>query len=251
MIKKIIKRLAIKGYFKHINLEQKDLCQLISPNKVVVSGLFKGLKYPEFKSFGSALFPKIIGSYEDELHPYFKTLLAQKYDYILDIGCAEGYYAVGLAKLAPSSIIQAYDTNKNAIDFCKKMAELNHVINIDFYSFCSNQTLKEFDFKNKSLIISDCEGYEEILFDTENISKLINCDLIIESHDMIKLGIKEKIINLFEKTHEITIVKSVLKSISDYEDLKKLNFRKYTDGILFERNTRMEWLVIKSRKTTD
>ncbi|MDP2175047.1 MAG: methyltransferase [Bacteroidota bacterium] len=248
MFKKIIKKLASKGYYKHLKIQQEELCELISPNKTVISGLFKGLIYPEFKSYGSALFPKFLGSYEDELHLYLSELLKNNYEYIFDVGCAEGYYAVGVAKLAPLSKIQAYDTDENALNFCKKMAKLNNVNNIDFFSFCSNKTLQNFNFDKKSLIISDCEGYEEKLFDNDNIQNLINCDILIETHDVIKKGIKDRLISLFEKTHEITIVKSVLKSISDYDELKDINFRKYTDAILLERNTRMDWLIIKSRK---
>ena len=35
----------------------------------VLNGVFAGMKYPEMESIGSALFPKLIGSYEKEIEP--------------------------------------------------------------------------------------------------------------------------------------------------------------------------------------
>lgn len=116
-----------------------------------------------------------------------------------------------------------------------------------FGKFCSPETLKTYDFSTKSLIFSDCEGYEDVLFDKLNLTNLINCDIIIECHDVIKEGITDRMISLFKDTHDIEVIESKLKSISDYESLKSLNFRYYTDSILIERNTRMNWLIIKSR----
>ena len=39
---------------------------IISPNLTVLHGPFRGMRYPEMRSVGSALFPKILGSYERE-----------------------------------------------------------------------------------------------------------------------------------------------------------------------------------------
>src|SRR6478672_6897407 len=69
----------------------------IAPGLVVQHGPFKGMKYPGVNSVGSALIPKLLGSYERELHPLIDSICAGQYDQVVDIGCAEGYYAVGLA----------------------------------------------------------------------------------------------------------------------------------------------------------
>jgi protein-L-isoaspartate O-methyltransferase len=52
-----------------------------------------------------ALAPRLIGTYEDELHPHLAEALAADPEVILDIGCAEGYYAAGLARLAPGAVV--------------------------------------------------------------------------------------------------------------------------------------------------
>ena len=40
----------------------------------VLNGPMAGLKYPSFSSFGSSLFPKLAGTYENELAPVIKKL---------------------------------------------------------------------------------------------------------------------------------------------------------------------------------
>jgi len=65
----------------------------------VLGGPFAGMAYVEDATEG-ALAPRLIGTYEDELHPYLAEALAADPEVILDIGCAEGYYAAGLARLA-------------------------------------------------------------------------------------------------------------------------------------------------------
>ena len=64
---------------------------------VVMNGPFSGMKYPSLFSHSSSIFPKIIGSYENELEPTFKNLFEKSFNTIFNIGSAEGYFAIGLA----------------------------------------------------------------------------------------------------------------------------------------------------------
>jgi hypothetical protein len=56
------------------------------------------------QAVGSALIPKLLGCYEAELHGVIACALNTTYDTIIDIGCAEGYYAVGLALHFPDTL---------------------------------------------------------------------------------------------------------------------------------------------------
>lgn len=67
-------------------------------NEKIGLGPFAGMKYIN-KAHGSSLTPKIIGTYERELHPFIYEIADKQYDCIVDVGSAEGYYAVGLAYL--------------------------------------------------------------------------------------------------------------------------------------------------------
>ena len=70
--------------------------ELMFTDLTVKNGPMAGLKYPSFSSFGSSIFPKLVGTYENELAPIINKLNATQYKLIIDIGCAEGYYAIGL-----------------------------------------------------------------------------------------------------------------------------------------------------------
>ena len=128
---------------------------------IVRNGPFKGLKYPEFISYGSAISPKIIGSYESELHPIIEEFCKKEYSQIINIGSGEGYYAVGLAKRIPNAVIHAYELLPEAQKFIKQMAELNGVANrIVIHGNCTEEELLSFSYSNRTLIICDCEGAE-------------------------------------------------------------------------------------------
>jgi len=50
---------------------------------------------------------KILGCYEAEITPAVEEAISRNYRTMLDVGCAEGYYAVGLARGVPGSVVYA------------------------------------------------------------------------------------------------------------------------------------------------
>jgi hypothetical protein len=92
----------------------------------VLGGPFAGMAYVSEASEG-ALVPRLLGTYEDELHPYLRAFAAEGLDTVIDVGCAEGYYAVGLARLMPEVTVQAYDIDEKARRACAGLAEQNGV----------------------------------------------------------------------------------------------------------------------------
>src|SRR3990172_3223867 len=62
----------------------------------VASGPFQGMRYVG-KAVESAFFPKLMGTYEKELHGiWYRQIAAASSRWVVNIGAAEGYYAVGL-----------------------------------------------------------------------------------------------------------------------------------------------------------
>ena len=98
-------------------------------HSTVCHGPFKGMKYIK-KSNSSALLPKLLGTYEQELHQVIEQIISEEYQNIADIGCAEGYYAVGFAyksRNRPGFQVYAYDINKDALQNLTKLSSLNSV----------------------------------------------------------------------------------------------------------------------------
>src|SRR5690348_1337426 len=77
----------------------------------VNSGPFKGLEYISGAA-GSAYTPKILGCYEQEIHAFIEEIINKSYSVIVDVGCAEGYYAVGFAYRSSDVKVYAFDENE-------------------------------------------------------------------------------------------------------------------------------------------
>ncbi len=66
----------------------------------VLDGPFKGMAYPVRAAEGARA-ARVLGAYEAGLEPVIETIIRRAYATVIDIGCAEGYYAVGLARRMP------------------------------------------------------------------------------------------------------------------------------------------------------
>jgi precorrin-6B methylase 2 len=209
-------------YRQHLDFIQKAIMS-ISPDLTVRHGPFIGMQYPEVKSCGSTLVPKILGSYERELHPVIEALCAQPYSEIVDIGCAEGYYAVGLAMRIKTSTVYAFDTNAEAVALCRRMADINGVSDrVITGAFCDAAALTSIPFTRKALVVCDCEGYEKHLFSDAVVLFLRHYDLLIEVHDGIDIETSVTLRQRFRETHDINVIKSV-------DDVEKARSYRYDE----------------------
>ncbi len=233
----------------------RKLLREMFPELTVAGGPFRGMRYPSAQSYGSALLPKLLGSYESELHPALEGLLENGYSAIIDIGCAEGYYAVGLGLRCAHADIYAFDINPHARKLCDDVAKFNGLDGrVHIGGFCDQVALKSIPLGRKGLIISDCEGYEGVLFTSEIAEHLAMHDLIVETHDFIDIDISSRLREVFAKTHQVRAIKST-------DDIEKAHTYRYVQLDKYDTKTRrlilserrpaiMEWLVLTSREAT-
>jgi hypothetical protein len=226
--------------------------QRICPDLRVRYGFFQGLHYPWNKSLYSALFPKLLGTYERELHPVLEKICRQPYTEIINIGCAEGYYAVGFARRMPGAKVYAFDVDPEALRLCGEMAALNGVAErVIRGGFCDAATLRGIPLRGRALIVSDCEGYEKKLFTQDTAAWLTSYDVLMEVHDGVDITISPTIISLFRPTHRIEVIESL-------DDIKKARTYLYPELEPYDLATRkilvgegrphiMEWLFLQSR----
>jgi len=223
------------------------------PDLTVKHGPFSGLRYPKVQSVCSTLFPKLLGSYEKELEDIISDIIASnKYTEIVDIGCAEGYYAVGFLTVLKDIKMYAFDLDPKARILCKKMAVLNEVSDRIFIdSFCDSDVLFNLSFSKKSLIISDCQGFEKILFTDVLIQHLSNMDFLIELHDSQDIYTSIVLKERFKKTHDIQVISSIedykKAQIYDYPELDGLDLSMKKILIAEERPQIMEWIFCRSK----
>lgn len=188
----------------------------------VQSGPFLNIRYLDH-AYSSALLPKLLGTYEDELHPYVRQFLAKPSDTIIDIGCAEGYYAVGLALTSPTSRVLAYDIDPAARASCRELAELNGVADRVTIKAGFEPTEMQPFADLHPLVICDVDGYETELFSLGMESYWRGADLIVELHDYLGIPCRETVERCLRDTHDIEIVASRDKSEDRLEHLEFLS----------------------------
>jgi hypothetical protein len=148
----------------------------------VLTGPFKGMLYIDETVWGLVP-PKWLGAYEIELADIIEEIIHRGYSQILNIGCAEGYYSVGLALRVRTCEVFAFDIDPICRSQTRRLAELNQVSNrVHVRGECKHDLLNDL-IDGSTLIFSDIEGYEVVLLDPAKAPKLKNADLLIEIHE--------------------------------------------------------------------
>ena len=217
------------NYFEKIVFE---IFTLIN-KKQIFSGKFKDLNF--IKSVrGSEFSPKYFGTYENELDPYFNLFTGA---ILIDIGCDDGYYSIGLLKNKYVKQVYAFEINEYSIK--------NLIKNINSNLFKSDKLIfqemfvssfesieKCFDNSNEFLIKCDIEGGEYSLFSDEMIEAIsaYKCSLIIETH--INSELEEEMIKRFESnSFKVKVIHKVL--LKNYSE--RMNFLKWIIANIFRK----------------
>ncbi len=189
------------------NLERIRKAVIAEYGLKVIGGPFAGMAYvPE--AINSGFVPKLLGCYEDELSDVMSRILENDYSTIVDVGSAEGYYAVGFALRYPNAHVHAFDIDPLGQRLCADMARANGVSErVSVGSECNVDTLRELQGE-RLLLISDCEGYEIELLQPDLVPGLACADILVELHDCNNPGITPALVARFEATHHISLIDS-------------------------------------------
>ena len=172
---------------------------------VVMHGPLAGMDFLTQSAEGCHI-AKLLGCYEQPLQPFIENAITSAYPIILNIGCAEGYYAVGMARRMPNTQVLAFDLNHTAQEVCAILAKKNSVSD----RVKVGALFKPEDFEayrnQKVLVLCDIEGAEKDLLIPDNAPALKGMDIIVESHECLLPGITQTLIGRFKSTHQITLV---------------------------------------------
>lgn len=192
-------------------------------NGTIKYGPFKGLKLTSNTWWGgNDLGSMCFGLYENELLEFLHSESLVKRDTFVDIGAADGYYAIGLLKskrIKKALCFEITSEGRNTIEQNWNINEQPGEIEIkgdvfkDFKSSINNINLK------KSIVLIDIEGAEFSFLENEVLRTLRDTVIAIEIHNWIP--------------NFIELYSGFLKNANEFFDIEILD-RKERNTFLFE-----------------
>jgi precorrin-6B methylase 2 len=217
---------------------------------VVHSGPFAGLRYPGIDA-AYRIIPKLLGSYEAELHGVVAEGL-RRASRVINVGAAEGYYAVGAACVRPDLQVIAFETSEELRRGCQRMAALNGVSDrVRILGAADRQVLREQPLEG-AFVVVDCEGCEAELLADDMVADLAAADLLVETHDFARAGITAQLGRRFEVSHEVLRLSKVPRDRALYPSLNGLDEEDAREALEEERSVggvpaEQHWLFMRSR----
>ena len=173
----------------------------------VQSGPFQGMLYGR-SATGSVILPKLLGTYEIELHPFLLAIKPEQYEQFIDIGAGEGYYAAGLCYRFPKAQMLAFESTPIGQRRIRALASKNGLAErIKIYGKCGLPQLRQALTEAKRvLLIVDVEGYESELLNPIEVPGLKQVDFIVEMHPERVENIETLLSQRFAASHKLQII---------------------------------------------
>lgn len=217
---------------------------------VVRYGPFAGMRLVDRRAWGEGdRAGVLLGLYEANLHEPIRRAVERRPELVVNIGCADGTYAIGLARLLPHSKVYAFDIDADAGEVCMTAAKLNGVADrIIFSTSCTPNTLQELLAGNRGLIFSDCEGAEAEILDPSSVPALSSTDMIIECHRVGSVDTAAALMNDFDATHHVIAFGEGSRNPHDLDELKDMT--EYERWLVAHegRPEAMTWIEARARK---
>ena len=216
----------------------------------VQQGPFKGMTISEVTSwYGGDVVQKLIGSYELELWGWVEEAIAGAPNLVVNIGCAEGYYAVGLAMRLPSARVHAIDIDFAALKACEATARANRAeehlrLELGWSKASIQNILRQ---PGKSLLFIDCEGCEAQMFDLLEPNTYEAAEIIVECHDFEVPGISELLMTRLSRSHETRILRTSERKVEDFPILAGRSPDLVAAALSESRPGDMTWIYAKPK----
>lgn len=198
------------------HFRRRVILKKLSWPESIVQGPFAGMSYYP-RAHGSMILPKLLGTYECELRGPIETICIQGCDRIIDIGAAEGYYAVGMALRNPGVPLICFELNASARYDLRRVARRNGVLSqLDVHPACTPDSLAHaLEGARRPAIICDCEGAEDELLDPERVPALRRALILVETHEGMIGGVNQRLLDRFAPTHDVELIRNQPRTSAD------------------------------------
>ncbi len=192
--------------------------------------------------------PQILGSYEEHIIHLLKEFSGDRYSQFIDIGAADGFFAVGVVRSQIYSNSIAFEISEKGRETIKRCAKLNNVsTDVEVKGLADLESLHEAVSNKSSVVMIDIEGGEYDLLSGEVLAVLKECCVICELHPwLIPDGDQkqEKLINACENLFETRVIR---RNSYDPNKIARLNCYSDEQRLLAMgegRHRNMNWLVL-------
>jgi hypothetical protein len=221
-------------------------------------GPFKGLSLVNKSGWSSNdRVSMLLGTYESRVLDLLTKALSNRSCFI-DIGAADGYYAVGVAIQSNVTIVHAFEIDSRSRDLILENANRNSTANkVMIHGEACAKALSEIVVTNQSnsVILIDIEGAEfDLLKSKCLLKKLRNEIIIIELHDFLRGNPETERKDLFDDlsvNFDLFTFTSGPRDVSNIAELKRLPEDIAWLIISEGRRQSMRWVMCLPRNDTN
>lgn len=188
----------------------------------VLSGPFAGMAIPQTGPWDDGnSSTKLLGCYEFELHETIRHAAWRRPRAVVNVGCAEGYYAIGLARLLGVTV-HGFDVREASLRMCGDYAYKNGVgEKVILKEGCRDpEELILSDVQGRRLYLVDVEGAELDLLDKDRCPILKYSDVIVECHDFMHPDISFTLAERFSDTHRVELIRPQFPNLEQNSALR-------------------------------
>lgn len=221
---------------------------LTHANGRILTGPFAGMPYIT-EAHCSQLGPKLLGTYELEIADIIRNVGTLRPDLIVDAGAAEGYYAIGLMRLAPEARVVAFEAEADARRSLGELADLNAVRDrVDLRGRCEAADLEvALAGAARPFILMDIEGGERFVLDPGLAPRLRSAWILVELHPDTFDGLQDLLATRFASSHRVTYVAARDRGARDLPELAGFSRGDLAAAAWEGRDSQQGWLWMEPR----
>lgn len=229
-----------------------SILQLKYQNKVAY-GLFKGMKLSANSSWDPfSKINQILGTYEEHVLQEILSFKERRINCFIDIGAADGYFAVGMAYSQTFDNIHAFEISclgrETILDVarqnkCERLITVNGEAN---YSKIRELILQQ----KKAVLLIDIEGAEYNFLNLEMLDLLKSCFVICELHPWLTekgYELQNKLLETASETFDVSVISREIYRPNDYKELDDFTDEERLIIVGEGRHKNMQWLVLKPK----
>jgi hypothetical protein len=266
----IIKRDGLKWFFVRVfgrllgqemeicRTKQKALSILEKKYKNQIAyGLFKGMKLTTSNSWDPfSKINQILGTYEEHVLQELLYFKEKGINCFIDIGAADGYFAVGMAYSQTFENIYAFEISRLGQEIILDTATQNQCEQlITINGEANSSTIAELIWQHKQAVfLIDIEGAEYTFLNLEMLDLLKNCCVICELHPwLIEKGyeLQNILLSTASERFDINIIKREVYRPNNYEEFDDFTDEERLIAVGEGRHKNMQWLVLKPKLNQD